>query len=288
MRGVLKWSGIIAAGIIAVVVTALVAVYASSEYMLDRTYSSSGASFNVTATPAEILRGKRLVTLLRCQQCHDKDLSGGLLFDDLGAKVYSGNIPLFVHSASDADFYRALRHGLRTDGTSMVIMPAESYQYMRDDEAAAILAYLRTLTPKGSPQPAPQVSTVVRIGLAVGIFKTTAQEVADANPPPDLGTRYAQGRHLAMLACGSCHLPSLSGRPEGPPFVTPDLLAAMAYQRGDFLKFMRTGKALGNRELPVMSATARTLFSHFTDDEVGQIYDYLVARGQKLAASPPK
>jgi mono/diheme cytochrome c family protein len=288
MRGVLKWSGIIAAGIIAIAVTAVAAVYVISEYMLDRTYSSSGASFNVTATPTEILRGKRLVTLFRCQQCHDKDLSGGLLFDDLGSKVYSGNVPLFVHSASDADFDRALRHGLRTDGTSMVIMPAESYQYMRDDEAAAILAFLRSLKPKGSPQPGPKVSLIVRAGLVAGIFKNTAQEIADDRPALDLGTHYEQGRHLAMLACGSCHTPSLSGRPEGPPFVTPDLLAAASYERGDFYKFMRTGKALGDRELPVMSATARTLFSHFTDDEVGQIYDYLVARGQKIAASPPK
>jgi mono/diheme cytochrome c family protein len=288
MHRVLKWSGIVVAGIAALALIALAAVYIASEYILDRTYQSAGTSFHAAATPAEIARGKRLVTLFRCQQCHDKDLSGGLLFDDLGAKVYSGNLPLFVRNASDADFDRALRHGLRTDGTSMVIMPAESYQYMRDDEAAALLSYLRSLKPHGSPQPAPELSLIVRSGLAAGIFKTTAQEIADVQPAIDLGSRYAPGRHLATLACGTCHTPSLSGRPEGPPFVTPDLVLVASYERADFFKFMRTGKAAGDRELPIMSATARSLFSHFTDEEVGEIYDYLVARGQKLTASPGK
>jgi mono/diheme cytochrome c family protein len=288
MHRVLRWGGIVLAGFLALVLIALISVYLVSEIILDRTYNVAAASFHVATSPSELARGKRLVTLFRCQQCHDRDLSGGLLFDDLGSKVYSGNIPLFVKSASVSDFDRALRHGLRTNGTSMLIMPAESYQYMRDDEAAVLLAYLRSLKPHGSPQPAPELSLIVRFGLVAGIFKTTAREIADVQPAIDLGSRYAAGRHLATLACGTCHTPSLSGRPEGPPFVTPDLVLVASYERADFFKFMRTGKAAGDRELPIMSATARSLFSHFTDEEVGEIYDYLAARGQKLTASPPE
>jgi hypothetical protein len=45
---------------------------------------------------------------------------------------------------------------------------------------------------------------------------------------------------------------------------------------------MRQGKALGNRELPLMSQVARSRFRHFTDQELRNLYTYLVAR----AASP--
>jgi len=48
----------------------------------------------------------------------------------------------------------------------------------------------------------------------------------------------------------------------------------------------RTGKAAGNRELPLMSTVARVRFRHFSDGELNAIYDYLAARGRKLTGSP--
>jgi hypothetical protein len=47
----------------------------------------------------------------------------------------------------------------------------------------------------------------------------------------------------------------------------------VSYERADFVKLMRTGKAAGNRELPLMSATARARFRHFSDDELNAVYD---------------
>jgi cytochrome c1 len=38
---------------------------------------------------------------------------------------------------------------------------------------------------------------------------------------------------------------------------------------------MRTGKALGDRELPMMSGVARGRFVHFTDEEVRDLYAFL-------------
>jgi len=63
----------------------------------------------------------------------------------------------------------------------------------------------------------------------------------------------------------------------------PDFVAS--YDRATFLNFMHTGKAAGNRELAMMSAAARVRFSHFTDDDLNAIYDYLFARGKKLTGS---
>jgi hypothetical protein len=45
-----------------------------------------------------------------------------------------------------------------------------------------------------------------------------------------------------------------------------------------FRRLMRTGNALGNRELPQMSLAARTRFSHFTNQELRELYAFLIAR----------
>jgi hypothetical protein len=44
---------------------------------------------------------------------------------------------------------------------------------------------------------------------------------------------------------------------------------------------MRTGNALGKRELPLMSEVARNRFSHFTDEELRDLYTYLIAAAAK-------
>src|SRR5262249_6410865 len=102
-------------------------------------------------------------------------------------------------------------------------------------------------------------------------------------PALELGPHYARGRALVMAACGECHMTALTGPPPFvPPPRPPDLSLVASYDRADFDKFMRTGKAVGNRELPLMSAAARARFSHFSDNELEEIYDYLAARGRKL------
>ena len=46
-----------------------------------------------------------------------------------------------------------------------------------------------------------------------------------------------------------------------------------------------TGKAAGNRELPMMSAVARVRLGHLSDADLNALYDYLAARGRKLTGS---
>jgi len=104
-------------------------------------------------------------------------------------------------------------------------------------------------------------------------------------PALDLGPKYEHGRHLAMTACGECHTTALQGETPPQPGHPPDLSIIAAYDRSAFLHFMHTGKAVGNRELPMMSALARVRISHLGDTDLNALYDYLVARGRKLTGS---
>jgi cytochrome c553 len=85
-----------------------------------------------------------------------------------------------------------------------------------------------------------------------------------------------------MTACGECHTTALTGEVPPQPHHPPDLSIVASYERADFLKFMHTGKAAGNRELPMMSAVARVRISHLSDADMNALYDYLAARGKKL------
>lgn len=88
-----------------------------------------------------------------------------------------------------------------------------------------------------------------------------------------------------MTACGECHTTALQGETPPQPGHPPDLSIIAAYDRSAFLHFMHTGKAVGNRELPMMSAVARVRISHLGDTDLNALYDYLVARGRKLTGS---
>jgi hypothetical protein len=45
---------------------------------------------------------------------------------------------------------------------------------------------------------------------------------------------------------------------------------------------MKTGVAIGERELGLMGLVARERFSQFTDEEVHDLFEYLSARAREL------
>ena len=61
---------------------------------------------------------------------------------------------------------------------------------------------------------------------------------------------------------------------------TPALrMIAPAYSPETFRRLLRTGKALGERELKLMSSIARDDLSYLSDEEIEQIYRFLTEEG---------
>jgi hypothetical protein len=197
----------------------------------------------------------------------------------------SRNLPVLARSLSDAEFDRIIRHGLRPDGKSVAeFMPSDSYQFMTDIDLASILGYVRSQPASGASPPETSYGLRARYQFLIGERKTVRDWFPTQEQALDLGPRFARGRSMAMAACGECHTTSLKGQP-GPPDSPPDLSIVASYDRATFLNFMHTGKAAGNRELTMMSATARVRFRHFNSDDLDAIYDHLSARGKKLTGS---
>jgi len=279
MKRILKWAGIVAAALAGLLLLAVAWVFIASERMLNRTFPKRPTSVHASVTPEAEARGAHLAVVSTCPDCHGKDLAGTLL-PVPGSTIYASNLTIAARSLSDADIDRAIRQGLRPDGTNVLLMPSHGYASFTDDEAASITGYLRSLSPQGAASPEPRLGLGVRVAFVAGIVRTEAAEFAQTPPPLDLGVRHEKGRHLAQIVCGQRHGTNLSGDPKFPAHPSPDLLIVAGYDPAAFRTLMRTGKAPGGRQLEVMMKVAPGSLSTFTDDEIDAIYDYLVARSK--------
>lgn len=116
------------------------------------------ASLAMAETPIE--RGEYLVRgPMGCGNCHTpqgpvgpeagKELAGGLLVvDDAMMQAWSANITPggAVAGWSDAELARAIREGIRPDGSLIgPPMPFSLYRGLSDSDVAAVVAFLRTV-----------------------------------------------------------------------------------------------------------------------------------------------
>jgi mono/diheme cytochrome c family protein len=282
MRWFWKWAGLALAGVAVLALAAVAYVYIASEQIIGRHYPLPSSHIHASTDPKVIALGQHLVRPYGCADCHRPNLQGTFI-EDFG--MSSRNLTRLATTFSDADFDRAIRRGLRPDGTSVAeSMPSDAFQYMPDADVVAIISYIRSLKVAGENIPEPSYDLVRRLGLLKGDVKVGQAWFPLQKPALDLGPPYARARVMATSACGECHGTSLEGQ-GGAPHTPPNLTLVASYDRGDFVKLMRTGKAAGNRELHMMSAVARVRMSKLTDSELNGLYDYLSARGKKLTGS---
>src|SRR5262245_57488246 len=164
------------------------------------TFLASGA---LAQTPAE--RGAYLVnTIMTCQNCHtpkgqggvpqfDKDLSGGLTFDEPPFKVTASNITpdkqSGIGSWSDADMRKTLVDGVRPSGVPLAaVMPTGFYGILTPGDLNAIVAHLKTLKPVSNKVPDP----IYKINLPRQVFPGAEKPIAAA----DLNDKATKGFYL--------------------------------------------------------------------------------------------
>ena len=170
-------------------------------------------------TPLE--RGEYLVRgPMGCGNCHTPqgpngpdmslDLAGGqVLIDDETMKAISANITPAgpVGQWSDAELARAIREGIRPDGTLIgPPMPFTFYRNLSDTDLAAIVAYMRTLAPIENDPP----KSVYNFPLPPA-YGPPVEHVADI----PRGATVEYGAYIAgpVAHCLECHTPF---GPQGP------------------------------------------------------------------------
>lgn len=238
------------------------------------------------ASADPIRHGERIARILGCRGCHKDDLTGGAWSEDAEeALIWTSNLRRAVPLYDDAELERAIRGGVRRDGTPLWAMPSEIFTDLSAPDMAALIAYLRAQPPTGEMHPRPTIGPEGRRQVAAGEWRSAPDEVrlgrGRGPAPVNGGAGHDWARYMIRATCSECHGLDLRGRqeeegPRGPP----DLAIVSAYDREQFRRLMRTGAPPGGRDLGLMSRVSLGRFAHFSDREVDAVYDYLAARAR--------
>ena len=269
MSRLLKLLGYVFGGLAVVLGVAAVIVFASSNARLKKSFAVTPRPVAIPTDPAALARGQHLAQTRGCNDCHGKDFAGNKVIDD-GAmgRLHGPNLTRGkggrAGAFKDEDWVRAIRHGVGPDGRGLLIMPAEEYQHLSDDDLGALIAYLKTVPAVDRDRPETALGPVARVLLATGKLKLGAEVIDHANVLPQAvvpAVTPEYGRYVAS-SCIGCHGPNFSGGkiaagpPSWPPAanLTPHADGHLAkWSEADFLKVIRTAKRPDGTELnPVM------------------------------------
>jgi cytochrome c553 len=204
MKRLLRWFGIALGSLAAFGIIAYAVVYVLSERVLRRTYQVSAVAISIPTDPASITEGRRLATIRGCfSGCHGKQAEGVVMFDEpMIGRVVAPNLTAAVRKYSDAELVATIRNGVRPGGRSMMVMPAEAFVGLTDEDLGRIIAFLKSLPAVAGPDSSVALGPLGRIGVAIGKFKTAAQLIAETVPPPvATSDEAAYGRYLARTTC---------------------------------------------------------------------------------------
>src|SRR5262245_45946589 len=259
-------------------------VFLASELRLRRVFVVSDQPTAVGSHA--VARGAHLYRSIGCASCHDDD-AGGMVYLDagpiglaVGTNLTSGKGGIGSRRSA-RDLRLAIRGGVRSDGTSLLVMPSDVYAHLTDEDLEALVAFLRAIPPIDRDLPPTPLRTLGRALLATGKLDLRSARKAELVQRPVAaapGPTASYGRYLADIAsCRSCHRAALRGGPimaAGAP-AAPDITPAglHGWRETDFTTLMRTGRRPDGSHLhPIMPWTS---YRWMTDDELRALWLYL-------------
>ncbi len=279
LRKIAKWTAILAGVLVGLLLVTVGVIHIAGGRVLAQRWDVPLTSIAIPDDSATVAEGRRLAAIRGCTGCHKEDLSGQLFFDDpLIARVTATNLSTRIPDYSDGELARMIRHGVGLDGTSSPAMPSSMFYHLSDRDVGAIIAFLRTVPPVENDLPTTTIRLMGRFGLVAGQYHTQATLIdheADRIPPvTEEGT--PNGHYLAYTTCTECHGPTLEG---GGFSAAPPLVIVRGYSADEFTRLMRSGVPRGGQELEMMGGVARSRFSHFSEEEIAALYEYLGSMG---------
>jgi hypothetical protein len=262
----------------------------------DKVYDVPVPNVTRSADPAIIARGDHLAhSIAGCAiaACHGVDLAGGKVTDigPLGS-LCAPNITGAGLGAvySDGELARIIKHGIKKDGRTVRLMPAQEISWLPSADVLAVVSYLRTVPNVDRPNCATSVGTLGKVLDRQDKFIWDVARRVDhgkIETPPAPEPTAAYGGYVAR-GCTGCHGEHLGGGPiPGAPStipiplnLTPDATGLKEYTFGDFEKVMRTGVRKNGKPLdPFMPVES---WRNFDDTEMHAVYAYL----QSLPPTP--
>jgi cytochrome c553 len=279
----LRWGGIALAGIVVLLLFVVFGVYASAETRLNKTYTIAVESLTIPTDTQAIIRGEHW-TALYCADCHGANSAGKVIFDDpaLG-HIAAGNLTRGKGGVAavyrDADWIRAIRHGVGPDGKALLGMPSADFYNLSDRDLGELIAYLKVLPPVDAVMEERSLTPFGKVLIGAGVMHDAMQaegiDHGGARPPapaPAVSTAY--GEYLVRsTGCRTCHGAALTGGtspdPKAPP--APDIT-----QRGA-LRLWSEQMFIGQARTRVGEFMPWKVLNAMSDDELRAMWLYLKA-----------
>ena len=298
MRTILKWIGIVVGGLVALIIVVVGGMILSTTYRLNRTYGVQVEPITIPTDAASLAIGEHWAEM-HCKQCHGEDLSGGPFFEDpdLGyvdtPNLTSGKGGIGA-TMSDANWVRAIRHGIKHDGTSVFIMPSDGFYYLSDADLGGIIAYVKSVPPVDRETRPRSLAPFAKVLYALGAFgdllyaETIPHDAPRPNAPP-VSVTVEYGEYLVNAhGCWACHGEQLNGHQPsepGAPFA-PNLTPGgelIGWQEEDFFTALRSGVTPSGHQLT--DSMPWKGLGKMTDDELKAVWLYLQSQPKLETAS---
>ncbi len=293
LKRTLKVLGYLFGGLLVLVLLAGVAVYLISQSRIDKTYAITPAPVAIPTDADALREGGRLAMLRGCAGCHTPNLAGDPTFIAAGPlgtiaapNLTSGSGGIGA-SYSDADWVRAIRHGVGKDGKALWIMPSHEFYLLSDRDLGAIIAFVKSVPPVDATISESSLGFLGRVLFVTGQLPLLpAERIAhDAPRPaaPEVAVTAEYGGYLAPT-CSGCHGANYSGGPL--PGAQADEIPAAnltpagvlpAYTEAQFIDFMHTGTTPTGRQIAPEVMPARQLGTAMTETELKALYLFLTS-----------
>lgn len=280
-------------------------------WLLSVKLNRSGNSASTLPEPitAELVsRGAYLARAGDCVACHTaqggKAFAGGLGIESPIGTIYATNITPDADSGighwSYGDFERAVRRGIRHDGSALYpAMPFPSYARMSDQDTLALYAYfMKGVTAVAQPNQRNDIPWPLSIRWPLAYWRAMfaplpgAGKVKPAQMPEVLDPRIVRGAYLVQSLghCGSCHTPrALTLQEKGldeqsPEYLTGTLLNGWAvppirgiahWSQQQVVDYLGAGRNDVASVAGEMTGVVANSTSHLSDEDLNAMAAYL-------------
>lgn len=210
------------------------------------------------ASPEVLRLGRYLFDSRGCGECHGMDGAGKVVVDEAGMYVRSPDITSAKRGAvagyTEADWVRAIRHGVDPAARPLLVMPSGDYNRMNDTDFAALVAYIRSLPPGKGTLGEVRLPLTVKALYGLGLVHDAAGKIDHRLPPAAPVPVAVSVEHGAYVAntCVGCHGEGFAGGripgapPDWPPAsnLTPGEGGVLPRYPSEeaFVAMMRSGK----------------------------------------------
>lgn len=287
LRKILKWIG---GGIGVLVAVALIfyfVMYIVVNNKRNKIYNVEVRVFDIPSDSATIAEGAHIYATKGCADCHGGDLSGKTFLEDGmigtvgGANLTSGKGGR-PEKYTDRDWIMAMRHGLKSDGKPLIIMPSYEYYKLADHDLASLIAYCKSV-PAVDHEPAniklgPLGTVLSGLDKLPLIPAEQINHQAKHAQKMERSVSVEYGKYLSM-SCTGCHKPDLKGGENPIPGGTPvrDITASGnigKWTQNQFVSALRTGATPDGRQLKNEDMPWK-MTNNYTDEELQALYLYL-------------